>query len=494
MPRSNDFILSIDAGTTGITVLIIDHEGDIRHREYAEIPQYYPQPGWVEHNAEEIWTVTRQLMTSVFKRYSPDHCRGIGITNQRETTVIWERESGHPVHHAIVWQCRRTHHLCESLKAQGLEGLFREKTGLVLDSYFSGTKIRWLLDNVEGCLSRAQRGELAFGTIDTWLIHKLTGGKVHATDPTNASRTLMYDIHRQEWDPQLLDILGIPQSLLPEVRKSSGHFGETDPELFGRSIPITGVAGDQQAALFGQLGTEPGNIKTTYGTGCFLLANTGKNAVQSTAGLLTTIACDSEGNPVYALEGSVFIGGAVIQWLRDELTLLDHARESEAAARSVDDTEGVVLVPAFTGLGAPYWRSDVRGAIFGLTRGTNRNHLIRAALESIAFQVADLVNAIGKDLPSSIDEMRVDGGAVKNDFLMQFQADILNIPVNRPKNIETTALGAGYLAGLGLGFWSSFDELAACRKTDRVFTPHLSPDLRQAELRKWKDAVEKLTS
>lgn len=492
MLKTGSYILSIDAGTTGITILAISHDGGIIQKVYNEITQHYPKPGWVEHDPNEIWQVTRNLMGDLFRKLDVNLCQAIGITNQRETTVLWDKFTGKPIHPAIVWQCRRTADLCESLKHQGLEKVVHEKTGLYLDSYFSATKAQWILDHVDRARSMTESNSLAFGTIDTWLIYQLTGKKAHVTDHTNASRTLLYNIHTFDWDDDLLQVFQVSRTMLPEIRRSSDNFGETDPSLFDRSIPITGVAGDQQAALFGQLGLTKGAVKCTYGTGCFLLAQTGDAPVYSTRGLLTTVACGESGEPQYALEGSVFMGGATIQWLRDEMHLLATAGESEKLAEIVPDSGGVTLIPAFTGLGAPYWRSDVKGAIFGLTRGSNKHHLIRAALESIAFQVNDLVEAIRADLEFPVTELYVDGGAVQNDLLMQFQSNILGISVNRPKRIETTALGAGYLAGLGVGFWSSADELAACREVDKLFYPEMTKERRADHLTRWKDAVHML--
>jgi glycerol kinase len=486
------FILSIDAGTTGITVLILDKQASICKKYYKEFTQYYPQSGWVEHDGEEIWSVTLMLLQSAFHDFSPNNCAAIGITNQRETTLIWNRKTGKPIHHAIVWQCRRTEEICSKLKQAGYEDLISEKTGLVLDSYFSGTKIKWLLDNVDGSRANAEKGELAFGTIDSWLLWKLTGGSIHSTDYTNASRTMLFNIDEKKWDNELLQIFNIPKILLPEVNNSSGKFGKTDKQLFGEAIPITGIAGDQQAALFGQGCFEKGNTKCTYGTGCFLLINTGDNRINSTSGLLTTIACNPQGEPSYALEGSVFIGGAVIQWLRDELQLLAHASDSEAMSLKVENSNGVVIVPAFTGLGAPYWDMNARGIITGLSRGSNQNHIVRAALEGIAFQVYDLLEAVSKDLDIDISNLNVDGGAVANNFLMQFQADILQINIDRPKNIESTALGAGMLAGLGVGFWKNTSELKEVRKTDKIFYPTMSDDNRINLLSNWKSAIRKL--
>jgi glycerol kinase len=486
------FILSIDAGTTGITVVILDKRASICKKYYSEFTQYYPQSGWVEHDAEEIWTVTSNLIQSAFKEYPPSNCAAIGITNQRETTLIWDRETGKPIHKAIVWQCRRTQEICTNLKNAGYEKLFKGKTGLVIDSYFSGTKIQWLLDHVDGARGKADSGKLAFGTIDSWLLWKLTGGSIHATDFTNASRTMIFNIDTKKWDEELLQILTMPPTLLPDVKNSSGEFGKTDKQLFGKAIPITGIAGDQQAALYGQACFETGESKCTYGTGCFLLINTGDERVNSTSGLLTTIACNADGNPIYALEGSVFIGGAVIQWLRDELKLLAYASESEEMALAVEDSNGVVIVPAFTGLGAPYWDMNARGIITGLSRGANRNHIVRAALESIAFQVYDLLESVSKDLDYDIANLKVDGGAVANNFLMQFQADILQINIDRPENIESTALGAGMLAGLGVGFWKNPADLNAVRKTDQIFIPTMSKSKRSEFLSNWKLAVRKV--
>ena len=486
------FILSIDAGTTGITVVILDKRASICKKYYSEFTQYYPQSGWVEHDAEEIWTVTSNLIQSAFKEYPPSNCAAIGITNQRETTLIWDRETGKPIHKAIVWQCRRTQEICTNLKNAGYEKLFKGKTGLVIDSYFSGTKIQWLLDHVGGARGKAESGKLAFGTIDSWLLWKLTGGYIHATDFTNASRTMIFNIETKKWDEELLQILTIPSTLLPDVKNSSGEFGKTDKQLFGEAIPITGVAGDQQAALYGQGCFEKGTSKCTYGTGCFLLTNTGDEQINSTSGLLTTMACNAEGKPIYALEGSVFIGGAVIQWLRDELQILSHASESEKMALAVEDSNDVIIVPAFTGLGAPYWDMNARGIITGISRGVNRNHIVRAALEGIAFQVHDLLDSISKDLDGNISVLQVDGGAVANNFLMQFQADILQIKIDRPKNIESTALGAGMLAGLGVGFWKNPAELKAVRETDQIFIPTMSDDKRTELLSNWKLAIRKV--
>ena len=485
-------VLTIDAGTTGVTALLVDRRGEIIGREYSEFRQHYPQPGWVEHDAEEIWQTTMRVGAAALKSAAvqPHELAAVGITNQRETTVIWERETGKPIHNAIVWQCRRTAELCEKLKAGGLEPVFREKTGLVIDPYFSGTKMNWLLDYVPNARRRAEAGELLFGTIDTWLLWKLTGGAVHATDHTNASRTLLYNIHDKKWDEELLHILDIPAVILPKVGKSSEVFGYTASDLLQAEIPIAGLAGDQQAALYGQGCWHPGEVKNTYGTGCFIMLNTGDKAIETHNGLLTTLACDALGRPCYALEGSVFIAGAAVQWLRDELRLIQSAAESEALARAVADTNGVYLVPAFVGLGAPHWNMNARGVIVGLTRGAKREHIVRAALESIAYQSCDVIDAMMQDADMPIRELRVDGGASQNDFLMQFQADMLGMTVDRPQHIESTALGAAFLAGLAIGFWETPDQLEEVRQTDRRFTPAVGADLRARNLAGWRAAVK----
>ena len=470
--------------------MVLDHHTNICKKYYREFTQHYPKPGWVEHDAFEIWKVTNKLIQSAFRDYNPSECAGIGITNQRETTIIWNRDTDQPIHHAIVWQCRRTQAICQGLKEAGHETTFKKRTGLLIDSYFSGTKIKWLLDNCLDAREKAEKGILAFGTIDSWLLWKLTGGKVHATDYTNAARTLIFNIDDLNWDKELLSILNIPISLLPKVLVSSGKFGETDPELFGASIPITGIAGDQQAALYGQGCFEPGDSKCTYGTGCFLLTNTGSQRINSSTGLLTTIACDADGKPIYSLEGSVFIAGAVIQWLRDELQILAHSSDSEKMALSVQDSNGIVLVPAFTGLGAPYWDMNVRGIITGLTRGSNRNHIVRAALESIAFQVNDLVDAIFQDIDINLPTLKVDGGACANNFLMQFQADILQKSIDRPVNVESTALGVGMLAGLATGFWSCSREIQNVRRTDRIFKAKMTLTEKNTHQNAWETAVK----
>ena len=490
------YVVAVDQGTTGTTVLVLDRRGQVVSRAYSEFMQHYPKPGWVEHDADEIWNVTLRVLRLALRR-GGIRARGVaalGITNQRETTVLWDRGTGRPVHRAIVWQDRRTADYCGELRARGLEDTVRRKTGLVLDPYFSGTKLRWMLERVPRAAERARRGELCFGTIDSWLLWKLTGGAVHATDPTNASRTLLYDIHKRDWDDGLCELLEVPRAVLPNVRPSGGVFGETAADVLGAPVPVAGIAGDQQSALYGQGCVDPGMAKNTYGTGCFLLLNTGEKAVASRSGLLTTVACDARGGPAYALEGSVFIAGAAIQWLRDGLGLLRKAAESEALARSVDSTLGVYLVPAFVGLGAPYWDAEARGAVTGLTRGVTRAHLVRAALEAMAFQTRDVVDAMAADAGAALRDLRVDGGAAANGFLMQFQADVLGVPVERPKLVETTALGAAFLAGITTGFWRSSAELARARKTDRRFTPKMKAAKRDELYRGWQDAVARVRS
>jgi glycerol kinase len=494
------YILSIDQGTTGSTVLLIETHGKIVGHGYREFTQHYPRPGWVEHDPVELWDVTYQVIAELLQRTGvADEIAAIGVANQRETTVVWERSTGRPIHPAVVWQCRRTADICAELKARGLQETIRQKTGLVLDPYFSATKIAWILDQVDGAREHAERGELAFGTIDTWLLWHLTDGVVHATDFTNASRTMLYNIDTLTWDDELLEIFRIPRSILPAVMPSSGVLGVTkNLEPIPNDIPIAGIAGDQQAALFGQLCTQPGMAKNTYGTGCFLMLNTGAQRIHSQSGLLTTLACGVDETPVYALEGSVFIAGAAVQWLRDGLQLINSASESEAIAISVADSDGVFVVPAFTGLGAPYWDADAKGAISGLTRGTTRAHIVRATLESIGLQVADVVAAMGSDYPRDaeieLDILRVDGGAAANDFLMQFQADILGIDVQRPTQIETTGLGAGYLAGLAVGVWQSVDELKSHQKIEKIFSPSMDAKQRDEKLKGWKDALRRVMS
>jgi glycerol kinase len=488
------FVVAIDQGTTGSTVLVLDHRGRVASRAYREFTQHFPKPGWVEHDPEEIWRVTLGVLRQACRRAGARarDVAAIGITNQRETTVLWDRRTGRPVHRAIVWQDRRTAEHCAALRTAGAEDLIRRKAGLVLDPYFSATKLRWLLGRVRRAGERAARGELCFGTIDSWLVWKLTGGAMHVTDATNASRTLLYDIHAQRWDDELCRLFEVPDAVLPEVRPSSGVFGETTPDVLGGSVPIAGIAGDQQAALFGQGCTSPGMAKNTYGTGCFLLLHTGTQAVGSTHGLLTTVACDERGGHAYALEGAIFIAGAAIQWLRDGLGLLKAAAESERLARSVPSALGVHVVPAFVGLGAPYWDADARGAVLGLTRGVTRAHLVRATLESLAFQTRDVMDAMAADAGARLQTLRVDGGAAANDFLMQFQADLLGVPVERPALVETTAMGAAQLAGLAVGFWRSPAELAATRRKDRRFRPRMPATRRDALYQGWQEAVRRV--
>ena len=490
------YILSIDQGTTGTTILLMDAEGEIVGKESREFTQYYPKPGWVEHDAIEIWEVTCQVVVDLVSAYNAkNQIIAIGVTNQRETTVIWDRRTGNPIHPAIVWQCRRTSEICSDLKKQGLEEKIKSKTGLVTDPYFSSTKVLWILDQVDNARSLADQGYLAFGTIDSWLLWNLTDGTSHSTDQTNASRTMLFNINTLQWDEELLEIFQVPVSILPEVQPSSNIFGTTKGlEFLPDSIPISGMAGDQQAALFGQLCTQSGVAKNTYGTGCFLLLNTGDQPIQSESGLLTTLACSLDQKPIYALEGSVFIAGAAIQWLRDELHFVDSAAETEVLAESLNDSDGVFVVPAFTGLGAPYWDPNAKGAILGLTRGTTPSHIVRASLESIAFQSADLVEAMIYDAGLQLHQLRVDGGAASNNFLMQFQADLLGVDIERPRHIETTAIGAAYLAGLGVGLWGNIDELELHRQVDRVFSPQMSELQRQDKLSAWRNAVKRVLS
>ncbi len=486
----SQYILALDQGTTSSRAILFDKGGSIIGVEQQEFTQNYPKPGWVEHDANEIWatqfTVASKLMKKM--KFSSDKIAAIGITNQRETTLVWDIDTGKPIHNAIVWQDRRTASICDQMKADGLESHVRENTGLVIDAYFSGTKVKWILDNVEGAREKAEAGKLRFGTMDSWLVWKLTGGKVHITDYTNASRTLLYDIKNLKWDDKLLSYLDIPRSMLPEVQPSSHIYGTTT--LFGGEIPIAGIAGDQQAALFGQACHTPGMAKNTYGTGCFMLMNTGEQMVPSKSGLLTTIAWGLDGKVHYALEGSVFIAGAAIQWLRDGLKIIDEAPDSEFYAMKVEDTQGVYVVPAFAGLGAPYWDMYARGAIFGLTRGTSKAHLVRATLESLAYQTKDLLDAMEKDAGFSISKLRVDGGASANNLLMQFQSDILNTTVQRPSVIETTALGAAYLAGLAVGYWQ-LDEIKENWQIDRTFEAEMAEEKQQKLYRGWQKAVKR---
>lgn len=486
------YILALDQGTTSSRAILFDKEGNIAAVEQQEFTQIFPKPGWVEHNALEIWDTQLKVAQNVLKNndVSADQIEAIGITNQRETTVVWDKNTGEPIHNAIVWQDRRTAEFCDELKADGWEPYIRKNTGLVIDAYFSGTKVKWLLDNVPGARKKAEKGDLLFGTIDSWLIWLLTNQKVHVTDYTNASRTLLYNIRDLKWDKELLGRLNIPASVLPKVKPSSHVYGKTDKKLFGKSIPIAGIAGDQQAALFGQACYEPGMAKNTYGTGCFMLMNTGEEPVESKAGLLTTIAWGIDGKVYYALEGSVFIAGAAIQWLRDGLKIIDSAPDSEFFANKVEDTGGVYVVPAFAGLGAPYWDMYARGAIFGLTRGTNKSHLIRATLESLAYQTKDVLEAMEKDSGVPLASLRVDGGASANNLLMQFQSNILGTKVERPKVIETTALGAAYLAGLAVGFWTK-DEISTGWQLDKTFKPKMKAALRKKLYGGWQKAVKR---
>ncbi|MEX3746270.1 MULTISPECIES: glycerol kinase GlpK [Lysinibacillus] len=486
------YILALDQGTTSSRAILFDEKGSILHSAQQEFQQHFPQSGWVEHNAEEIWSSILSCIATALsaKNIDSNQIAGIGITNQRETTVVWDKTTGKPIYNAIVWQSRQTNAICEELKANGYNDLFRDKTGLLIDAYFSGTKVKWILDNVEGAREKAEAGDLLFGTIDTWLIWKLTGGKVHVTDYSNASRTLMYNIYDLKWDEELLNILGVPASMLPEVRPSSEVYGYTEEALFfGSAVPIAGAAGDQQAALFGQACFEEGMVKNTYGTGCFMLMNTGEKAVKSENGLLTTLAWGLDGKVTYALEGSIFVAGSAIQWLRDGLRMFRSAADSEQYAERVESTDGVYVVPAFVGLGTPYWDSDVRGAVFGLTRGTSKEHFVRATLESLAYQTKDVLSAMEADANIPLTKLRVDGGAVANNFLMQFQADLLNVPVDRPVINETTALGAAYLAGIAVGFWKSTDEISEYWNLERQFTPYMDESLREEIYAGWKKAV-----
>ncbi|MFB5281623.1 glycerol kinase GlpK [Peribacillus sp. Hz7] len=486
------YILSLDQGTTSSRAILFNRAGDIVHMSQREFTQYFPKPGWVEHNASEIWGSVLAVIASALAEsgITPAQIAGIGITNQRETTVVWDKQTGMPIYHAIVWQSRQTQDICQQLKNQGYEKVIRDKTGLLIDAYFSGTKVKWILDHVEGAREKAEKGELLFGTIDTWLIWKLSGGRAHVTDYSNASRTLMYNIYDLKWDDELLKILTIPASMLPEVRPSSEVYAHTvSHHFFGHNIPIAGAAGDQQAALFGQACFEDGMAKNTYGTGCFMLMNTGERAVRSQHGLLTTIAWGINGKVEYALEGSIFVAGSAIQWLRDGLRMFKEAKDSESYAKKVQSTEGVYVVPAFVGLGTPYWDSDVRGAVFGLTRGTSKEHFIRATLESLAYQTKDVLSAMEADSGISLKKLRVDGGAVKNDFLMGFQSDLLGVPVDRPVINETTALGAAYLAGMAIGFWESQDDIGEKWRLDREFRATMDEEQRKQLYEGWKKAV-----
>jgi len=487
------FILALDQGTTSSRAILFNHHGDIVEVAQQEFEQFFPHPGWVEHDVNVIWNSITSCIAEVLRKaeVEANQIAGIGITNQRETAVVWDKHTGKPIYHAIVWQSRQTEEICESLRAEGYEQLFKEKTGLLIDPYFSGTKVKWILDHVEGAREKAENGDLMFGTIDTWLIYKLSGGKKHVTDYSNASRTLMYNIYDLQWDDELLDILSVPKSMLPEVHASSEIYAHTvDYHFFGHEVPIVGIAGDQQAALFGQACFESGMAKNTYGTGCFVLMNTGEKAVASEHGLLTTIAWGIDGKVEYALEGSIFVAGSAIQWLEDGLGIIDNAAESESYAKQVESTEGVYIVPAFVGLGTPYWDSDARGSILGITRGTTKAHVVRATLESLAYQTKDVLDVMIKESRIDLKSLRVDGGAVKNDFLMQFQSDMLEGDVERPVVQETTALGAAYLAGLAVGFWENKEEIAKHWKNERTFKPTMARDERQSLYNNWQKAIE----
>lgn len=489
-----NFILALDQGTTSSRAILFDHNGRIIASAQQEFQQLYPKPGWVEHDPEAIWQSQLQVARQVIdtQKLTAADIVAIGITNQRETTLVWDRQTGQPIHNAIVWQDRRTSAFCDQLKSEGFDKTIREKTGLVTDAYFSGTKVAWLLDNVPGAREKAEAGHLAFGTVDSYLVWRLTGGRLHITDVSNASRTMLYDIHKRWWSNTILKRLNIPASMLPQVVPSSMVYGETDAEIFGAPIKIAGIAGDQQAATFGQACYEPGMAKNTYGTGCFMLMNTGETADESQNNLLTTVGWTvGQGAMQYMLEGSVFIAGAAVQWLRDEMKLVANASETEAIARSIPDTSGVYVVPAFVGLGAPYWDQYARGAIVGLTRGSGRAQIVRATLESVAYQTRDVLEAMRADSGLDLHTLRVDGGMVRNDFLMQFQADILGVPVQRPAVTETTALGAAYLAGLASGFWSSQEEIAKQWAVEKTFEPQMASDKRDALYAGWKRAVER---
>ena len=486
------YVMALDAGTTSNRCILFNERGEMCSVAQKEFTQYFPKPGWVEHDANEIWSTQLGVAVEAMSKIGATAAdiAAIGITNQRETTIVWDKETGEPVYHAIVWQCRRTSEYCDSLKAKGLTDTFREKTGLVIDAYFSGTKLKWILDNVEGAREKAEAGKLLFGTVETWLIWKLTKGKVHVTDYSNASRTMLFNIKELKWDQDILKELNIPECMLPEAKPSSCVYGEADPSFFGGPIPIGGAAGDQQAALFGQTCFTAGEAKNTYGTGCFLLMNTGEKPVYSKNGLVTTIAWGLDGKVNYALEGSIFVAGAAIQWLRDEMKLIDTSPDSEYMAQKVKDTNGCYVVPAFTGLGAPHWDQYARGTIVGLTRGVNKYHIIRATLESLAYQTNDVIAAMQADSGITLSALKVDGGACANNFLMQFQSDIINAPVNRPVCVETTAMGAAYLAGLAVGYWDSKEAVIKNWQIDRVFKPEMSDADRSANIKGWNKAVK----
>ena len=486
------YIMALDAGTTSNRCILFDEKGEICSIAQKEFTQYFPKPGWVEHDANEIWSSQLGVAVEAMAKLGigADDIAAIGITNQRETTIVWDKSTGEPVYNAIVWQCRRTSEYCDTLKDKGLTDKFREKTGLIIDAYFSGTKLKWILDNVEGVRERAEKGELLFGTVETWLIWKLTKGKAHVTDYSNASRTLLFNIKDLTWDKEILEELNILESMLPEPKPSSYVYGYSDASFFGKEIPISGAAGDQQAALFGQTCFNPGEAKNTYGTGCFMLMNTGETPVYSKNGLVTTIAWGLDGKVNYALEGSIFVAGASIQWLRDELRIIESAADSEYMAKKVKDTNGCYVVPAFTGLGAPYWDQYARGTIVGLSRGVNKYHIIRATLESIGYQVNDVLHAMKADSGIDLAALKVDGGASANDFLMQFQSDIINAPVKRPSCVETTAMGAAYLAGLAVGYWNSKEDVIKNWAVDKIFSPIMGEDERERKIKGWNKAVK----
>ena len=486
------YVMALDAGTTSNRCILFNEKGEICSIAQKEFTQYFPKPGWVEHDANEIWSSQLGVAVEAMNKIgaTAEDIAAIGITNQRETAIVWDKHTGEPVYHAIVWQCRRTAEYCDELKEKGYTEMFRKKTGLIIDAYFAGTKIKWILDHVEGARQRAERGELLFGTVETWLIWKLTKGAVHVTDYSNASRTLLFNINTLEWDREILDIIGIPEKMLPKAMPSSCVYGNADPSFFGGAIPIGGAAGDQQSALFGQTCFKPGEAKNTYGTGCFLLMNTGEKPVFSENGLVTTIAWGLDGKVYYALEGSIFVAGAAIQWLRDEMRLIDSAMDSEYMAKKVKDTNGCYVVPAFTGLGAPYWDQYARGTIVGLTRGVNKYHIIRATLESLAYQVNDVLDAMKADSGIELSSLKVDGGASANDFLMQTQANIIDAPVKRPQCIETTAMGAAYLAGLAVGYWKDKDAVIKNWAIDEIFTPKIGEKERTKKIKGWKKAVK----
>lgn len=486
------YVMALDAGTTSNRCILFNEKGEICSSAQKEFRQYFPKPGWVEHDANEIWSTQLGVAVEAMSKIGAEasDIAAIGITNQRETTIVWDKNTGEPVYHAIVWQCRRTSEYCDSLKEKGLTESFRQKTGLVIDAYFSGTKLKWILDNVEGTRERAERGELLFGTVETWLIWKLTRGKVHVTDYSNASRTILFNIRTLQWDDEILAELNIPKCMLPEVKPSSFVYGEADPQFFGGPIPIGGAAGDQQAALFGQTCFKPGDAKNTYGTGCFMLMNTGEQPVYSKNGLVTTIAWGIDGKVNYALEGSIFVAGAAIQWLRDEMRLIDSSADSEYMAGKVKDTNGCYVVPAFTGLGAPHWDQYARGTIVGITRGVNKYHIIRATLESLAYQTNDVLQAMKADSGIELSSLKVDGGASANNLLMQMQSDIIQAPVRRPRCVETTAMGAAYLAGLAVGYWESTEDVMRNWAIDCIFEPGIGNEERETRVRGWNKAVK----